>query len=147
MVVLRPSNLAPRAVQREDKTIEATYWLVTTQVPSRVQGQSGFEAAVNPCRHWSGDGKTGKADCANGWTALFIKVRGALLDKLGLVEDVAVVDGRLWVYGGNRSTDPDRPDLYVPFPALRSAQPTFLLRNPLRAPAGADRSPPATAGR
>ena len=60
---------------------------MTTQVPSRVQGQSGFEAAVNPCRHWTGDGKTGKADCANGWTALFIKVRGALLDKLGLVED------------------------------------------------------------
>ena len=60
---------------------------MTTQVPSRVQGQSGFEAAVNPCRHWSGDGKTGKADCANGWTALFIKVRGALLDKLGLAED------------------------------------------------------------
>mmetsp|Transcript_7166 Transcript_7166/g.22415 ORF Transcript_7166/g.22415 Transcript_7166/m.22415 type:complete len:213 (+) Transcript_7166:618-1256(+) len=58
-----------------------------TQVPSRVQGQSGFEAAVNPCRHWTGDGKTGKADCANGWTALFIKVRGALLDKLGLAED------------------------------------------------------------
>ncbi len=60
---------------------------MTTQVPSRVQGQSGFEAAVNPCRHWTGDGKTGKADCANGWTALFIKVRGALLDKLGLEED------------------------------------------------------------
>ena len=60
---------------------------MATQVPSRVQGQSGFEAAVNPCRHWTGDGKTGKSDCANGWTALFIKVRGALLDKLGLVED------------------------------------------------------------
>ena len=60
---------------------------MTTQVPSRVQGQSGFEAAVNPCRHWTGDGKTGKADCANGWTALFVKVRGALLDKLGLEED------------------------------------------------------------
>ena len=56
-------------------------------MPSRVQGQSGFEAAVNPCRHWTGDGKTGKSDCANGWTALFIKVRGALLDKLGLAED------------------------------------------------------------
>ena len=67
--------------------IEATYWLTTTQVPSRVQGRSGFEAAVNPCRHWTGDGKTGKSDCANGWTALFIKVRGALLDKLGLEED------------------------------------------------------------
>ena len=27
--------------------IEATYCSMTTQVPSRVQGQSGFEAAVN----------------------------------------------------------------------------------------------------
>ena len=70
---------------------QLTWWCLDLalwhHVPSRVQGQSGFEAAVNPCRHWSGDGKTGKADCANGWTALFIKVRGALLDKLGLEED------------------------------------------------------------
>ena len=70
---------------------QLTWWCLDLalwhHVPSRVQGQSGFEAAVNPCRHWTGDGKTGKADCANGWTALFIKVRGALLDKLGLAED------------------------------------------------------------
>ena len=69
----------------------STWWCLDLaiwhHVPSRVQGQSGFEAAVNPCRHWTGDGKTGQADCANGWTALFIKVRGALLDKLGLEED------------------------------------------------------------
>jgi hypothetical protein len=55
-------------------------------MPSRVNGKSGFEAAIEPCRHWSG-GKTGQADCANGWTALFIKVRGALLASLGLEED------------------------------------------------------------
>ena len=60
---------------------QLTWWCLDLAVwhhmPSRVQGQSGFEAAVNPCRHWTGDGKTGKADCANGWTA-----RGARL--LGL---------------------------------------------------------------
>ena len=70
---------------------QLTWWCLDLalwhHVPSRVQGQSGFEAAVNPCRHWTGDGKNGQADCANGWTALFVKVRGALLESLGLEED------------------------------------------------------------
>ena len=61
---------------------------MTTQVPSRVQGQGGAgRGGRQPLSALDRRRKTGKADCANGWTALFIKVRGALLDKLGLAED------------------------------------------------------------
>lgn len=70
---------------------QLTWWCLDLalwhHVPSRVNGADGFEAAIEPCRHWSGGKDPVNADTANGWTALFVKVRGALLASLDLAED------------------------------------------------------------